>query len=192
LLDEALRQNTVLQGRVEEARRVHSCVGSVRKVVEEDVAVTAKTAPVKVPVKKTASAKKSAAKAPAAKENDFVVVVGKKSRRKKKGKQPAPEKAKKTPGVVATTSKRAKAVDKEKARALARAFIVSAGEAGAEAAKRELWADLVKGVAAPKLGNFARLPREDLVVKPADEATYKALKELRQAPQRGPGSQTGR
>ncbi|CAI6370347.1 unnamed protein product [Macrosiphum euphorbiae] len=182
LLDEALRQNTVLLGRVEEARRVHSCVGLVREVVEEDATVIGKPSKAKVPAKKTVSARESAPVAQAAKENDFIVVVGKKNKRKKKkkkkSKQPAPEKATKTPGVVATATKKAKAVEREKARAPARAFVVSAGDAGAEAAKRQLWADLVKGVAAPKLGNFARLPRGDLVVKPADDATYKALKEM--------------
>jgi len=39
LLDEALRQNTVLQGRVEEARMTSSMVGSVRNVVREEVVV---------------------------------------------------------------------------------------------------------------------------------------------------------
>ncbi|CAI6375322.1 unnamed protein product [Macrosiphum euphorbiae] len=158
LLDEALRQNTVLLGRVEEARRIHSCVGLVREVVEEDVTVTGKPSKAKVPAKKTVSAKESAPKAQAAKENDFVVVVSKKNKRKKKSKQPAPEKAKKAPGVVATATKKAKAVEREKARAPARAFVVSTGDAGAEAAKRELWADLVKGVAAPNSGTSPGSP----------------------------------
>jgi len=108
LLDEALRQNTVLLGRVEEVRRVHSYVGLVREVVEEDVTVTGKPSKAKVPAKKTVSAKESAPKAQAAKENDFVVVVGKKNKRKKKkkkSKQPAPEKAKKGFGHMANRCK---------------------------------------------------------------------------------------
>jgi len=46
LLDEALRQNTVLQGRVEEARRASLMVGSVRNEVKDVVVVEKKKAKV--------------------------------------------------------------------------------------------------------------------------------------------------
>jgi len=45
-LDEALRQNTVLQGRVEEAKRTSLMVGSVRNEVMEVVVVEKKKAKV--------------------------------------------------------------------------------------------------------------------------------------------------
>lgn len=190
LLDEAFRQNTVLQGRVEEARRLGKEV-VVREVREagppaasaNKVAKKVKKGEVKV-VKEAGPSK---AKAP--KGGAFVEVVSKKKRRKKKKKavQEAPrvvaaDKATgtKDKGAKATGTKTpaAKAVEREKARAPARAFVVSAGAAGAGEAKRQLWADLVKGVAVPKLGYSAKLPRGDLLVKPADEATYEALKRL--------------
>jgi len=47
------------------------------------------------------------------------------------------------------------------------------------AAKRQLWADLVKTVVAPKLTGVAKRTRGDIVVRPADEATYVVLKALK-------------
>ncbi|CAI6376616.1 unnamed protein product [Macrosiphum euphorbiae] len=171
LLDEALRQNTVLLGRVEEARRLHSCVGLVREVVEEDATVTGKPSKAKVPAKKTVSARESAPVAQAAKENDFIVVVGKKNKRKKKkkkkSKQPAPEKATKTPGVVATANKKAKAVEREKARGSGSRFRRLGGRRWCRGRQEATLGGLGKGRGGAQ------------------------TRELRQAPQRRPGGQTG-
>jgi len=57
-------------------------------------------------------------------------------------------------------------------------LIVSVGGAGVREAKKKLWAYLLKGIAVPKISNSAKLLRGDLIVRPADEATYKALKSI--------------
>ncbi|XP_060855655.1 uncharacterized protein LOC132933378 [Metopolophium dirhodum] len=180
LLDEAYRQNTVLQGRVEEARRSQSRPEVREVVVERTVAPSPPKKKKKVEDK--AKAKSAAAKEKVkgkVKEQPFVEVVSRKSKRKKKKKKKNEEKPKEQTRVAITTSKKvAKAIEREKARAPARAFVVSVGAAGASEAKKQLWADLVKGVAVPKLGGSAKLPRGDLVVRPADEATYAALKAM--------------
>jgi len=59
--------------------------------------------------------------------------------------------AKKAPVAAAATAKTVKSVEREKARASARSFVVSAGATGVEEAKRKHLADLVKYVAAPRL-----------------------------------------
>jgi len=69
-------------------------------------------------------------------------------------------------------------MERVKARAPARAFIVSTGEAGPGEARKKLWADLVKEVGVPMISRAANLPRGDILVKPADEGTYKALKDM--------------
>ncbi|KAL4101176.1 hypothetical protein QTP88_021196 [Uroleucon formosanum] len=182
LLDEALRQNTILQGRIEEARRERSRERNVNREVRtvdksvkkkaEAQAKASKGGKGAVSGEKKASEKKKKAKGP--REVAFVEVLSKRARKRKNKKKRAEESL-----VVATTTARAaKAIEREKARAPARSFVVSVGEAGTSEARKELWADLVKRVAVPKIGGAARLPRGDLVVRPADEATFEALKRL--------------
>lgn len=184
LLDEAFRQNTVLLGRIEEARTGHVCRAEDRvtaKVTEKKEApppkVGVKTKPpkkkqVEVPVPPSKKKEKT--------EGQFTEVVSKKRRKKKKKKA---IKTAETAGPLAPDKTR-RAIDKVKARAPARAFIVSVGEAGTGEAKRQLWADLVKGVGAPRISIATTLPRGDILVKPADEGTYKALKDMEVAGKR--------
>ncbi|KAL4101171.1 hypothetical protein QTP88_021192 [Uroleucon formosanum] len=185
LLDEALRQNTILQGRLEEARSER--MSAREEIGEVRMAEVSAMRVVEVPAKGKGKGKnktkkvveekgceKKATKATGPKKGTFVEVVSKKARKRRNKKKRAEESL-----VAATaTAKAAKAVEREKARAPARSFVVSVGEAGTSEARKELWADLVKRVAVPKIGGAARLPRGDLVVRPADEATFEALKRL--------------
>lgn len=171
MLDEAFRQNTVLLGRIEELRE-----SRMRDAGSERGAAVTPQPKKSEEVKKAKGVKKDKvektvlpSKTKETKEVAFVEVVGKKKKRKKKKE----EEVKESSGVAKVTPKAAKAIERVKARAPARAFVVSVGEA-----KRQLWADLVKGVAVPKLGGSAKLPRGDIVVKPADDATYAVLKAM--------------
>lgn len=177
LLDEACRQNTILQGRIEEARNGHVCRAAERvtvKVTEKKEAPPPKTgAKTKPPKKKQVEVPVPPPKKKGKDDGTFTEVVSKKKRKKKK-------KAVETTKTVGPSApnKTRRAIDKVKAKAPARAFIVSVGEAGAGEAKRQLWADLVKGVGAPRISRSQTLPRGDILVKPADEGTFKALKDM--------------
>lgn len=190
LFDEALRQITTLQGGIEEARGLFLAMGARERTVVAEVAppkevnkVAAGKAPktkvkvtsAKVPQKAKEGRKEEPPKAKAPKGGAFVEVVSKKKKRKKKKKE---RKVQEIASAVTATVRPAKVIEREKARAPARAFVVSVGEAGTGEAKRKLWADLVKGVAVPKLGSSAKLPRGDLIVRPADGPTYEALKQM--------------
>ncbi|VVC46512.1 Zinc finger, CCHC-type [Cinara cedri] len=65
-----------------------------------------------------------------------------------------------------------------KAKAPVKAFVVKVGEGGVEEARKSLWSDLLKGLPAPKIANTVTLPRGDILVKPVDEGTFRALKRM--------------
>ncbi|KAE9521345.1 hypothetical protein AGLY_018259 [Aphis glycines] len=187
ILDEVSHQNVILEGRLEEARAGHVCEASERRRVKttkenpvppsQEVVITKppKAAATKKPPKK----KPVEGPVPPSKDKgQFTVVVSKKKKRKKKKKGCN---GAAVPGVPVAPEKTAKAMERVKARAPARAFIVSAEGASAGEARKKLWADLVKEVGAPRISRAANLPRGDILVKPADEGTYKALKDMEAA-----------
>ncbi|XP_050065327.1 uncharacterized protein LOC126554281 [Aphis gossypii] len=187
ILDEVSHQNVILEGRLEEARAGHVCGASekrrVKTTTENAVPPSQEVAKTKPP--KAAATKKPPKKKPVevsvppAKDNgQFTVVVSKKKKRKKKKKGCS---GAAVPGVPVAPEKTAKAMERVKARAPARAFIVSAEGASAGEARKKLWADLVKEVGVPRISRAANLPRGDILVKPADEGTYKALKDMEAA-----------
>ena len=73
-----------------------------------------------------------------------------------------------------------KAEEKLKERKPPTAFIVEKGQGSSEEARNRVWSSIVKKVAAPKVSAIRVLPRGDILVKPADEATARALVEMQQ------------
>jgi outer membrane biosynthesis protein TonB len=149
LLDEACRQNTVLLGRIEEARNEHVCRAAERvtvKVTEKKEVPPPKTgAKTKPPKKKQEEVPVPPPKKKGKVEGTFTEVVSKKRNKKKKAIETA-----KTVGPSAPDKTR-RAIDKVKAKAPARAFIVSVGEAGSGEAKRQLWPTWLRGWGPPGL-----------------------------------------
>ncbi|KAE9523199.1 hypothetical protein AGLY_016432 [Aphis glycines] len=187
ILDEVSHQNVILEGRLEEARAGHVCGASERRRVKTTTEnpmppsqEVAKTKPPKAAATKKPPKKKpvEVPVPPAKDKGQFTVVVSKKKKRKKKKKGCN---GAAVHGVPVAPEKTAKAMERVKARAPARAFIVSAEGASAGEARKKLWADLVKEVGAPRISRAANLPRGDILVKPADEGTYKALKDMEAA-----------
>jgi len=97
-----------------------------------------------------------------------------KSARKRKNR--AAKKA--AAGNPPTQAKRTNALERAKAAAPAKAFVVKTGESDAGKARAQLWSDLLKKVGAPQIRSTTVLPRGDLLIKPGNEATFRALKDL--------------
>jgi len=51
-------------------------------------------------------------------------------------------------------------------------------EEGIGATQKSLWSEIVKNVNVPQLKETRVMPKGDLLVKPADEKTYQALKNI--------------
>jgi len=98
----------------------------------------------------------------------FVEIVNKKKRRKG-GKKKSERKGNKD-----------MRKDKEEAKRKEppKTFIISKEEQGPELMRKDLWTDILKKTRCPKVAFSKVLPGGDLLVKPADEGTYKVLKEI--------------
>jgi hypothetical protein len=74
--------------------------------------------------------------------------------------------------------KKEKEEEKWKGKRPATVFIVEKGEGTSKEARDRLWSRIVSKVGAPQVGVVRVLPRGDILVKPADEATTAALCEM--------------
>lgn len=80
--------------------------------------------------------------------------------------------------------------NRRKERRLAAAFIVEKGEGTSKEARDRLWSKIVNKVKAPQVGMVRVLPRGDILIKPADEATRAAMCELEREEKSGVKKET--